>query len=60
VFNNGEGVYTVDLEVGDCLPDGSELTCLLTGSRYIVKNNRLTGATLPARTAAIIVKLYLL
>lgn len=54
ILNNSESVFPVEITVGDYIKDGTRLSCLLSKKEYIVKNNKIYGATIGAREGVIL------
>jgi neopullulanase len=55
ILNNSESVFPVEITVGDYIKDGTKLTCLLNGNEYIVRNNKIYGATIGAREGVVLI-----
>ena len=54
VLNNGPGSYDLDVPLGSLFPDGVVLHDLWEGGRARVTAGRITGATLPSRSGAVL------
>jgi neopullulanase len=58
ILNNGESPYRVRVPVNGMLPDGARLNDLVARGRYGVEHGTIGGATLPARSGAVLQVLH--
>ncbi len=54
ILNNSDKNYLVNIPIGDYFAEGTELKCLLNGSSFKIKGNRLCGPALLPRSGIII------